>query len=73
MKMKRTMAFQATYDGYGLSYTTYSYSSLKLTSGKSVRLSFYPANTGTRVGAEIAEVYAVLPASAAEPPKRLVG
>ncbi len=59
--------------GYGLSYTTYSYSSLKLTSGKSVRLSFYLANTGTRAGAEIAEVYAVLPASAAEPPKRLVG
>ena len=59
--------------GYGLSYTTYSYSSLKLTSGKSVRLSFYLANTGTRAGAEIAEVYAVLPARAAEPPKRLVG
>jgi beta-glucosidase len=59
--------------GYGLSYTTYSYSSLKLTFGKSVRLSFDLANTGTRAGAEIAEVYAVLPASAAEPPKRLVG
>lgn len=59
--------------GYGLSYTTFSYSNLKLTSGKSVRLNFNLANTGTREGAEIAEVYAVLPASAAEPPKRLVG
>jgi beta-glucosidase len=59
--------------GYGLSYTIYSYSNLKLTSGKSVRLSFDLANSGTRAGAEIAEVYAVLPASAAEPPKRLVG
>lgn len=59
--------------GYGLSYTTYGYSNLKLTSGKSVRLSFNLANTGTRAGAEIAEVYAVLPANAAEPPKRLVG
>jgi beta-glucosidase len=59
--------------GYGLSYTTYGYSNLKLTSGKSVRLRFNLANTGTRAGAEIAEVYAVLPASAAEPPKRLVG
>ena len=59
--------------GFGLSYSTYSYSNLKLTSGKSVRLSFDLANTGTRAGAEIAEVYAVLPASAAEPPKRLVG
>jgi len=31
------------------------------------------ANTGARSGAEIAEVYASLPASAQEPPKRLVG
>jgi beta-glucosidase len=59
--------------GYGLSYTSYSYSDLKVTSGKSVRLSFHLTNTGARAGAEIAEVYAVLPASAGEPPKRLVG
>ena len=59
--------------GYGLSYTTYRYSSLKVAPGKSVRLSFELANTGARAGAEIAEVYAVLPASAGEPPKRLVG
>jgi beta-glucosidase len=30
-------------------------------------------NTGKRAGVEIAEVYAALPASADEPPKRLVG
>jgi beta-glucosidase len=59
--------------GYGLSYTSYSYSGLKVTSGKSVHLSFHLANAGARAGAEIAEVYAVLPASAGEPPKRLVG
>jgi beta-glucosidase len=59
--------------GYGLSYASYSYSDLKATSGKSVRLSFHLMNTGARAGAEIAEVYAVLPASAGEPPKRLVG
>lgn len=59
--------------GYGLSYTTYSYSNLKVSPGKSVRLSFQLANTGARAGAEIAQVYAVLPASAGEPPKRLVG
>jgi len=59
--------------GYGLSYTTYSYSTLKVISGKAVQLSFHLANTGTRAGAEIAEVYAILPASAGEPPKRLVG
>jgi len=30
-------------------------------------------NTSNRAGFEIAEVYAALPAAAAEPPKRLVG
>ncbi|MBZ5656613.1 MAG: glycoside hydrolase family 3 C-terminal domain-containing protein [Acidobacteriia bacterium] len=59
--------------GYGLSYTTYSYSNLKVTPGKSVHLSFTVKNTGKRAGAEVAEVYASLPASAGEPPKRLVG
>jgi beta-glucosidase len=59
--------------GYGLSYTTYSYSNLKVTPGKNPRVSFTVTNTGKRAGAEIAEVYASLPAAAAEPPKRLVG
>jgi beta-glucosidase len=59
--------------GYGLSYTTYSYANLKVTPGKNPRVSFTVANTGNRAGAEVAEVYASLPASAAEPPKRLVG
>jgi beta-glucosidase len=38
-----------------------------------VRVSFTVANTGKRTGAEIAQVYTSLPASANEPPKRLVG
>ena len=59
--------------GYGLSYTTYSYSNLKVTPGKNPRLTFTVTNTGNRAGAEVAEVYASLPAAAAEPPKRLVG
>ena len=59
--------------GYGLSYTTYSYSNLKVTSGKSPKLTFTVTNTGSRPGAEIAQVYAGLPASTGEPPKRLVG
>ena len=59
--------------GYGLSYTTYSYSSLKVTPGKSPSVSFTVTNTGNRAGAEIAEVYASLPPTASEPPKRLVG
>jgi beta-glucosidase len=59
--------------GYGLSYTTYSYSDLKVTPGKETTVTFTVKNTGSRAGAEIAEVYAALPASANEPPKRLVG
>src|SRR5882762_1318910 len=59
--------------GYGLSYTTYNYSDLNVTPGKSVQVRFRVTNTGTRAGAEIAEVYAALPESAGEPPKRLVG
>ena len=59
--------------GYGLSYTTYAYSNLKVTPGKNPRVTFTVTNTGNRAGAEVAEVYASLPATAAEPPKRLVG
>ena len=59
--------------GYGLSYTTYSYSNLRVTAGKSPRVVFTVTNTGSRAGAEVAEVYASLPAAASEPPKRLVG
>jgi beta-glucosidase len=59
--------------GYGLSYTSYKYSDLKVTPGDTVQVSFTVANTGNREGAEIAQVYASLPAGAGEPPKRLVG
>jgi beta-glucosidase len=59
--------------GYGLSYTTYKYSGLQVTPGEKVKVTFTLANTGAREGAEIAEVYAALPAAAQEPPKRLVG
>jgi beta-glucosidase len=59
--------------GFGLSYTTYSYSNLKATPGKTPRVTFTVTNTGNRPGAEVAEVYVSLPAAAAEPPKRLVG
>jgi beta-glucosidase len=57
--------------GHGLSYTTFAYSGLQVTPGATV--SFTVKNTGSRDGAEIAQVYASLPASAGEPPKRLVG
>jgi beta-glucosidase len=59
--------------GHGLSYTTYSYSGLKVTPGKNPKVTFTVKNTGKRDGAEVAQIYAALPGSAAEPPKRLVG
>jgi beta-glucosidase len=59
--------------GFGLSYTTYRYSGLTVTPGEKVKVTFTVTNTGARGGAEIAEVYAALPASAEEPPKRLIG
>ena len=59
--------------GYGLSYTTYSYSNLEVKPGADTSVSFVVKNTGNRPGEEIAEVYAALPPSAGEPPKRLVG
>jgi beta-glucosidase len=59
--------------GYGLSYTTFSYSGLKVAPGKENVVSFTVKNTGSRAGAEIAEVYASLPEGTGEPPKRLVG
>jgi beta-glucosidase len=59
--------------GYGLSYTTYAYSDLSVTPGNETIVSFTVKNAGPRAGEEIAEVYASLPESANEPPKRLVG
>jgi beta-glucosidase len=64
--------------GFGLSYTTYSYSGLKVTPGSQTEggattVNFLVKNTGSRTGTEIAQVYASLPASAGEPPQRLAG
>ncbi len=59
--------------GYGLSYTTYQYSGLMVTAGKEPTVRFTVKNAGARAGAEVAEVYVALPASANEPPKRLAG
>ena len=58
--------------GFGLSYTTFAYSNLQVTPGKETTVAFTLKNTGGRAGDEAAQVYAALPASAGEPPKRLV-
>ena len=59
--------------GFGLSYTSFAYTNLDVRRGDELEVSFSLTNTGTRAGDEIAQVYATLPASAAEPPRRLVG
>jgi beta-glucosidase len=59
--------------GYGLSYTTFEYSDLKASPGNAMEVTFTVKNRGERAGTEIAEVYAGLPASTNEPPRRLVG
>jgi beta-glucosidase len=58
--------------GYGLSYTTYAYSALKVTQGQAPAVTFTVKNTGARAGAEVAQVYAALPQAASEPFKRLI-
>jgi len=58
--------------GFGLSYTTYAYSDLKVSRGKETSVTFTLKNSGGRDGAEIAQVYVALPPTAGEPPKRLV-
>ena len=61
--------------GFGLSYTTYAYSgmSAKADSAGNVAVTLTVKNTGSKAGAETAEVYAALPTGLGEPPKRLVG
>jgi beta-glucosidase len=58
--------------GFGLSYTTYAYSNLKIDNAQRTA-SFTVKNVGKRAGTEIAQVYARLPEAAGEPFKRLVG
>jgi beta-glucosidase len=61
--------------GFGLSYTTYKYSNLNITtgSGNTATVTFDIANTGKHAGSEIAEVYVSMPAAAGEPPRQLEG
>jgi beta-glucosidase len=62
--------------GYGLSYTTFGYSNLTVgapDSAGNVAVGFDVTNTGSRAGAEVAQVYVGQPSSAGEPPKNLRG
>ncbi len=59
--------------GFGLSYTTFAFSDLQAVAGEGLKVKVKVKNTGSRAGAETAQIYLTLPASAEEPPKRLVG
>jgi beta-glucosidase len=61
--------------GYGLSYTTFAFSGLKVMptaahAGESVQVSFDVRNTGTRAGAEVAQVYVSDPSASVVRPER---
>jgi beta-glucosidase len=56
--------------GYGLSYTTFTYSDLAA-DGNNRTVRFNVKNTGKRAGTEVAQVYVMLPSAAGEPFKRL--
>jgi len=60
--------------GFGLSYTTYAYSGLKMGGeGEHRTATVTITNTGTRTGTEIAQVYVTLPDAAGESYQRLAG
>ncbi|MDN7612196.1 glycoside hydrolase family 3 C-terminal domain-containing protein [Burkholderia cepacia] len=61
--------------GYGLSYTTYALSAMsaRADAAGNVTIGVTVTNTGARAGAQTVQIYAALPASLGEPPKRLVG
>ncbi|WP_321899758.1 glycoside hydrolase family 3 C-terminal domain-containing protein [Burkholderia cepacia] len=61
--------------GYGLSYTTYALSAMsaRADAAGNVTVGVTVTNTGARAGAQTVQIYAALPASLGEPPKRLVG
>ncbi|WP_250298566.1 glycoside hydrolase family 3 C-terminal domain-containing protein [Streptomyces sp. A 4/2] len=63
--------------GYGLSYTSFRYSHLhvgqKLTDGGTLRASVDVTNTGSRRGADVAQLYLSAPSSTGEPARQLKG
>eukprot|EP00043_Microstomoeca_roanoka_P013291 m.130236 g.130236 ORF g.130236 m.130236 type:complete len:782 (+) comp15716_c2_seq1:3-2348(+) len=56
--------------GHGLSYTSFSYSNLRVTN---MNISVDVTNSGSVDGAEVVQLYLGFPSSAGEPPKQLKG
>jgi beta-glucosidase len=63
--------------GFGLSYTMFSLHGLHVAAGggrgRIAKVSFDVTNTGSRAGAEVAQLYVADPRSAGEPPRQLKG
>ncbi len=63
--------------GYGLSYTSFRYSGLRVTpvatGTQDVQVTATVTNTGHRSGTDVAQLYVTDPASAGEPPRQLKG
>jgi beta-glucosidase len=62
--------------GFGLSYTSFSFSNLKigtLPAGGAATVSATVTNTGSRAGADVAQLYVTDPAASGEPPRQLEG
>jgi beta-glucosidase len=62
--------------GFGLSYTSFAYANLAVAApdaSGNVAVSFDVTDTGSRAGAEVAQVYVGQPASTGEPPRNLRG
>jgi beta-glucosidase len=63
--------------GYGLSYTTFSYSHLRVRAGnradRRATVTVTVTNTGNRAGADVVQLYLTDPAAATEPPYQLKG
>jgi beta-glucosidase len=62
--------------GYGLSYTTFSFGNLKigtLPQGGAATVTATVTNTGSRAGADVAQLYVTDPAASGQPPRQLEG
>jgi beta-glucosidase len=62
--------------GYGLSYTSFSFSNLTvgaLARGGAATVTATVTNTGSRAGADVAQLYVTDPAASGEPPRQLEG
>jgi len=59
--------------GFGLSYTQFRYSDLRISGGKTVTASFTVTNTGKRAGADVPQLYATVSGAKRGTLRRLIG